>query len=75
MRAIIVEDEQLMIDAFMRQSKNIDDLSIEKTFMTAEDAITYSETNSYEIAFLDIELPGMNGIECARVYRKKCQDF
>lgn len=71
MRAIVVEDEQLMIDAFMRLSKNIDDLSVEKTFMTAEDAIEYSETNSYEIAFLDIELPGMNGIECAKKLQEK----
>lgn len=74
MRAIIVEDEQLMIDAFMRLSKNIEDLTVVEKFMTAEEAVEYSETNSYEVAFLDIELPGMNGIDCAEKLRKKCQN-
>lgn len=75
MRAIIVEDEQLMIDAFMRMSKNIEDLTVAKEFMTAEEAIEYSETNSYEVAFLDIELPGMNGIECAEKLRERMPEL
>lgn len=75
MRAIIVEDEQLMINAFMRISKNIDDLIVQGKFMTAEEAIEYSETNSFEIAFLDIELPGMNGIECAKKLRERMPEL
>ncbi len=70
MRAIIVEDEPLMIDVFMRMGRGIEDLHVVGKFMTAEEAVEFSGTNSYEAAFLDIKLPGMDGIECARRLRK-----
>ncbi|MST82365.1 response regulator [Bilifractor porci] len=70
MRAVIVEDEQLMIDAFVRMGREIEDLSIVGKFLTAEDAVKFSQTNSYEAAFLDIRLPGMDGIECAKRMRQ-----
>ena len=54
MRAVIVEDEPLMIDAFVRMGRDIEDLSIVGKFLTAEDAVKFSQTNSYEAAFLDI---------------------
>lgn len=75
MRAIIVEDEPLMTEAFLRMSKGIEDLNIVGTFETAEEAVEYSENHLFEIAFLDIELPGKNGIECARVLREKTPEL
>ena len=71
MRAILVEDEPLMIHAFMRLSKDIEDLIVEEAFEYAEDAVEYADSHPFEIAFLDIELPGMNGIECARKLREQ----
>lgn len=71
MRAIIVEDESFMMTAFDRMSANIEDLKIVGRFDCAEDAVEFSEIEQFEIAFLDIELPEMNGIECAKLLRKK----
>lgn len=75
MRAIIVEDEPLMIEAFLRMSKGVEDLNIVGTFESAEEAINFSEKNPFEIAFLDIELPGENGIECAKILREKMPEL
>lgn len=71
MRAIAIDDEPLMLRAFMRLTEDIHDLNIEGTFENAEDAIKFSEGHAFEIAFLDIKLPGMDGIECARKLREK----
>lgn len=71
MRAIILDDEPLMVEAFVRLSKKIEDLTIIGEFEDSEDAINFAKNNSFEIAFLDIELPGINGIECAKILRKK----
>ena len=71
MKAIIVEDESFMMTAFDRMSANIEDLQIVGRFDCAEDAVTFSETDQFELAFLDIELPEMNGIECAKILREK----
>lgn len=71
MRAIIVDDEPIMIRSFMRLSKEIEDLNAVESFEMAEDAIEYVEENPIEIAFLDIELPGINGIECAKILKEK----
>lgn len=71
MRGIIVDDEPLMITAFMRISKDIQELEITGMFEFAEDAIEYANGNMFEIAFLDVELPGINGVECAKKLREK----
>ena len=69
MRAIIVDDERLMIRKFVRFSTEIEDLSIVGEFENAEDAENYVAGNPVEAAFLDIEMPGMNGIELAKRLR------
>lgn len=75
MRAILVEDEPLMIEVFLRLSKGIEDLKVVGIFESAEEAIEFSNNQSFEIAFLDIELPGKNGIECAKVLRKNMPEL
>lgn len=75
MRAIILDDEPLMLSAFMRLSKNIKDLNVTAAFEYAEEVIEYARTNSFEIAFLDIELPDMSGIECAKILKEKMPEL
>lgn len=75
MRAIILDDEPLMLDAFQRLSKDISDLTIIGKFEYPEDVLEFAETHSFEIAFLDIELPGMNGIECAKKLRERMPEL
>lgn len=69
MRAIIVDDEPLMLKRFLRLSSGISDLHLVGQFETARDALAYARKNPVELAFLDIELPGTNGIELAKQLR------
>lgn len=65
MRAIIVDDEPLMVGKFMRLTAGIPDLDIVGRFNGAEEAIGFMDENDVELAFLDVEMPGMDGIELA----------
>ena len=65
MRAILVDDEAIMLRSFMRNSKDIPNLNVVAQFQTAEEAISYAEENTFELALLDVCLPRMDGIELA----------
>lgn len=64
-RAIIVDDEPLMVRKFVRLAKNISDLDVVGRFTDAESAIAFSRDNEIEAAFLDVEMPDMDGFELA----------
>ncbi len=66
MRAIIVDDEPLMIKGFMRLSSGIPDLTVIGQFGCGEDTIEFVKNNDVEIVFLDIVMPDITGIECAK---------
>ncbi len=66
MRAIIVDDEPLMVKSFMRLSTGIPDLTVIGQLDCGEAAIDFVEQNEVEIVFLDIVMPGITGIECAK---------
>lgn len=65
MRAIIVDDEPIMIRSFLRATKNIENFEIVGQFEDSEEALMYVENNPIDVAFMDIEMPIMNGIELA----------
>lgn len=63
MSILAVDDELLILseleDAIMEAQPNC----TVSTFTRAADALTYAEQNHVETAFLDVEMPGMNGLE------------
>lgn len=63
MRAIIVDDEPLMARKFVRLASGIPDLNVVGQFVDAEEALDFARENEIEAAFLDVEMPGMSGIE------------
>ncbi len=65
MRAILVDDEPIMLRSFIRNSADIPQLDVVAQFQSAEEALSYARENTFELALLDICLPGMNGIELA----------
>lgn len=69
MRAIIVDDEKLMVMRFLRLSEGIPGMNIVGQFDDAENAIRYVKENRVELAFLDINMPIVNGIALARKLR------
>lgn len=65
MRAILVDDEAIMLRSFMRNSEGIDEINVIAQFQSAEEAILFAEENEFELAILDVRLPHMDGIELA----------
>ncbi|WP_461809892.1 response regulator [Faecalimonas sp.] len=72
MKAIIVDDEQIMLRSFMRLSKGISNLNVIAQFESPDEALQFAQENFVELAFLDIKMPSMNGIELAVKLREIC---
>lgn len=75
MRAIIVDDEPTMLKRFVRLSKGIPELNLIGDFRSPEKALEFAGENSFEIAFLDVEMPTINGIELAEKLREIRNDI
>ena len=75
MRAILVDDEPLMLKSFMRCSAGISDIHVIAQFSDAEDALAFADENSFELALLDIQMPKMSGIELAVKLRELYPDL
>ncbi|MDO4978125.1 MAG: response regulator [Eubacteriales bacterium] len=65
MRAIVVDDEPVMLRCFHRMAKQIECLGEVERFDDHVDVLEYAQTNTFDVAFLDIEMPEMNGMELA----------
>lgn len=75
MRAIIVDDEPIMLKSFMRLSNGIPNLNVVGQFQSAEAAISYVQENPVELAMLDIKMPVMSGIDLAAKLRELRSDI
>ncbi len=75
MRAIIVDDEPMMIRKFVRLTKGIPNLNIVGQFESPLEALDFVKNNSIELAFLDIEMPEMNGFTLVRELRAVRKDI
>ena len=75
MRAIIVDDEPLMMRKFVRLAAELPDLNIVGQFTDAQEAISFARDNEIEAAFLDMEMPEMGGVELAGHLREIRSDI
>ena len=60
---IIVDDDeidQLMVVSFVKRFLHLDLLG---TFLSAEEALAFCQNKSVDIVFLDVDMPGLNGLE------------
>ncbi len=65
MRAIAVDDEELMLRALVRAISASPDIKDVVKFSDCEKALEYVKENFIDIAFLDINMRGMGGISLA----------
>lgn len=72
MKAIIVDDEPIMLRSFMRLSDGIPNLNVVGQFQSGASAISYVQENPIDLALLDISMPIMNGIDLAVKLREIC---
>ncbi len=75
MRAILVDDEPIMLRSFVRNSTGVAGLDIIAQFQDAESAIAYAREHTFELALLDVVLPQINGVELADRLRELHPDL
>ena len=66
MNIIVVDDELFALDDFQYTCSKISGISEIHTFNNPADAINFAKCSQVDVAFLDIEMPIMSGIELAR---------
>lgn len=66
-KVIAVDDEQNALNRFERLIQQDNRLELLKTFTRASEAVEFMKANQVDIAFLDIEMPEMTGLELAEV--------
>ena len=71
MNCIIIDDEPLAREAIEMLITQTDDLDLIGSFNSPETAANFIERNTVELIFLDIQMPGINGIEFARTIPKE----
>ncbi|WP_443939317.1 LytR/AlgR family response regulator transcription factor [Pedobacter sp. MW01-1-1] len=71
MNCIIVDDEPLAREAIEMLINQTDGLNLIGAFNSPETASKFMENNTVELIFLDIQMPGINGIEFARTIPKE----
>lgn len=62
-KAIAIDDEPIAIKVIEHFCKEIDFISLEKTFTKAEDGLKHLKKFPADLIFLDIDMPNLNGIE------------
>lgn len=66
MKIIAVDDEQVSLGLLCAEIRKVVPQDELVTFRLPQEALEYAKSNSFDVAFFDIEMPGMNGIELAK---------
>lgn len=66
MRIIYVDDESTLLENFRLTAEGLSMVDSLNLFRKSEDALKWAEENPVDVAFLDIEMPIINGIELAK---------
>ena len=71
MRVICVDDERLLMEDTVALCREISIVKDVKGFIKPAEALSWLEEERADVALLDIDMPGMNGIELARKIQNK----
>ncbi|MGN7456423.1 response regulator [Paenibacillus pasadenensis] len=74
MRAILIDDEEIALDVLEIKLNEAGGVDVVGKFQRVADAISQCGALQPELLFLDIEMPGMNGLEAAAALRAVCPD-
>lgn len=75
MKTILVDDMLLDMQLFELKCKDVPDFEIVGKFTNPFEAIAYAKENVVDFALLDIDMPGMNGMELAKELRQIRSDI
>lgn len=74
-KAIIVDDELFSAEYLESVCMELRELEIEAVFNNAFDALAYLRSNRCDLIFMDIEMPGLNGLQAVEEIRKILPDI
>lgn len=69
MNIIYVDDEKPAIDNFRLTTRNFPEIDTLHTFQSGEEALAFAKENIVDAAFLDMEMPGIHGLELAKALK------
>lgn len=70
MNIIAADDEKLVLDNLINEIRSAQPDSILNSFSVPEKVLEYTKENDVDIAFLDIEMCGMNGLSLAKCLKE-----
>lgn len=65
MNVLIVDDEQLVLADMVEMLENIKLVEEIRSFSKSREALAYALENDVDVAILDIDMPGINGLDLA----------
>ena len=68
----IVEDSDMIREMTARTINLSEEFEMQQTYSNGEDAVSFLSKNTPQIVLMDIDLPGMSGIECVAKLKEKC---
>lgn len=70
MHVIYVDDEKPAIDNFRWTTAKFTEIQSLNTFQSGEAALEYAKNHVVDVAFLDMEMPGLHGLGLAKLLKK-----
>lgn len=72
-KILIVDDEQIVLRGYKAELEEAGhDV---KAVATGEEAVALAEKEKFDIVYVDLVMPGMNGVEVCREIKNKCPDI
>ena len=75
MKVILVDNDQIAVDIFAYESKEIEDLEIVGTFESGVDAYAYVQEHPVDLAVLDTQMGGMDGLALGVLLKRESPDL
>ncbi|MFJ8514820.1 response regulator [Lysinibacillus xylanilyticus] len=69
-RVIVMDDEPLALVNMEKKLKEFNSIEVIKSFTTVKDLLAEGPSLDFQVAFLDVEMPGMNGLDIARLLKE-----
>jgi DNA-binding NarL/FixJ family response regulator len=70
-RVAIVEDNEGLRRSLASVLRRAEEISLQGSFASAEDFLSSPQATAMQVVLMDINLPGMTGVECVRALKAK----